>query len=153
MRPLVYEALDHLHVRMEITKSDRLKDMGSMFRPPTEEEKVKEQALVDELFEPFVAAVAEGRHMSIEAARAVATGEIFTGRKAVENGLVDELGDLQRAIDVAAEMGNVPAKAVWMKPRRGLRDVLSSLSSAALIDSIAARVESRLQAALYYQRF
>src|SRR5438105_11898824 len=33
MRPLVYEALDRLHVKMEITKSDRLKDMGSMFRP------------------------------------------------------------------------------------------------------------------------
>lgn len=153
MRPLVYEALDRLHIQMEITKSARLKDMGSMFRPPTDEEKAKEQELVNELFEPFVAAVAEGRHMTTEAVRAVATGEIFTGRKAVENGLVDELGDLKRAIEVAAEMANVPARPVWMKPRRGLRDVLQSLSSKALVDSIAARVEARLQSALYYQRF
>jgi len=153
MRPLVYEALDRLHVRMEVTKSDRLKDMGSMFRPPTEEEKAKEQQLVDDLFESFVAAVSEGRHISLEAARAVATGEVFTGRRALERGLVDELGDLPRAIDLAAELGNVPAKPVWVRPRRGLKDLLSSVSSQALVDSIVTRLEARLQTRMFYQRF
>jgi protease-4 len=153
MRPLLYEAMDRLSLKMSITKSDRFKDMGSMFRPPTDEEQAKEQALVDELFEQFVDAVAKGRKLERSAARALATGEIFTARKGLDLGLVDEIGDLHRAIDVAAELGNVARKPVWMKPRRGLRDVLTSFTSTSIIDGIAARIEDRARRAIYYQSF
>src|SRR5438105_13924263 len=71
MRPVLYEAMDKLSLKMSITKSDKFKDMGSMFRPATEEEKEKEQALVDDLFNQFVDAVAKGRKMERTAARAV----------------------------------------------------------------------------------
>jgi protease-4 len=153
MRPLLYEALDRLSLKMAVTKSDRFKDMGSMFRPATAEEEAKEQALVDELFEQFVDAVAKGRNMEREAARAVATGEVFTARKGVELGLVDEVGDLHRAIDVAAELGQVARKPVWVRPRRGLRELVSSFTTVALLDNIVARVEDRARRAIYYQRF
>jgi len=153
MRPLLYEAMDRLSVKMSITKSDKFKDMGSMFRPPTDEEKAKEQSLVDELFDQFVEAVAKGRKMDHAAARAVATGEIYTARKGLDLGLVDEIGDLHRAIDVAAELGDVDRKPVWVKPRRGLRDLVTSFSSASIIDTIAARLEDRAARAIYYQHF
>jgi protease IV len=144
MRPLVYEALDRLGISMNVTKSDRLKDMGSMFREPTEEEKRKEQELVDDLYDQFLDAVAEGRGMEKSRVREVATGEIYTARKCKDLGLVDELGDLERAIDLAAELGNAPRRPVWMKPRKNLRDVLSGMMGASMADAIANRIEERL---------
>ena len=144
MRPLVYEALDRIGLRMTVTKSDRLKDMGSMFREPTEEEKRKEQDLVDDLYDQFLDAVAEGRKMTKEQARAAATGEVYTGRKAKDLGLVDELGDLQRSIDIAAELSGAPRNPVWMRPRRNLRDVLSSVVGTSMVDAVVDRLEERL---------
>lgn len=143
MRPMVYEALEKLGVQMNVTKSDRLKDMGSMFREATEEEKQKEQELVNDLYEQFLEIVAEGRGMDKARAKELATGEVYTARRCVELGLVDELGDLERAIDLAAELGNAPRRPVWLKPKKGLREVLSSMVATSFVDAVAARVEER----------
>ena len=149
MRPMVYEALDKVGIQMHITKSDRLKDMGSMFREPTKEEEEKERALIDDLYDQFLDIVAEGRHMEKTKVRELATGEIYTGKRSVEVGLADELGDLERAIDVAAELGNAPRKPVWVKPHRGLRDVLSSMVAGSFAAEIVSQVEDRLASARY----
>ncbi|HEX5141857.1 MAG TPA: signal peptide peptidase SppA [Dehalococcoidia bacterium] len=149
MRPLVYEALDRLGVRMTVTKSDRLKDMGSMFREPTEEEQKKEQELVDDLYDQFLDAVSEGRGMDKTTVKDIATGEVYTARKCKDLGLVDELGDLERAIDLAAELGNAPRRPVWMKPKRSLREMLSGLAASSFVDAIATRVEERLLSSRY----
>jgi protease-4 len=145
MRPLVYEALDRIGMRMTVTKSAPLKDMGSMFREPTAEETLKEQELVEDLYDQFLDIVAEGRKMDKAKVRAVATGEIYTARKAKELGLVDELGDLERAIDLAAELGNSQRNPVWLRPKRTLREVLSTMmSTTSLVDAVANRIEERL---------
>jgi protease-4 len=140
-RPLVFEALDRIGVQMNVTKSDRLKDMGSMFRAPTEEETRKEQELVDDLYDQFLESVATGRDMDRARVRAVATGEVFTARKAIDLGLVDELGDLERAIDIAAELGQAPRKPVWLHPKRGLRDVMSSMFAGAFVNELVSQLE------------
>jgi protease-4 len=152
MRPLIYEAMDRLSLKMSVTKSDKFKDMGSMFRPPTPEEEEKEQELVDDLYEQFLEAVMEGRKMDREQAKAVATGEVFTARKAKDLGLVDELGDLEHAIDVAADLAKAPRKPVWVRPKRGLREVLTSLAASSFAAELAGQVEDRLQTRIYYQR-
>jgi protease-4 len=136
---------------MATTKSDRLKDMGSMFRDATEEEKQKEQALIDDLYDLFLEAVADGRRMDKAQVRELATGEVYTARRALEHGLVDELGDLERAIDLAAELGEVQRRPVWMRPRRGLRDLLSTNMASAFVDEIAARVEERFATRYNFQ--
>jgi protease-4 len=118
--------------------------MGSMFREPTEEEKLKEQELVDDLYDQFLDAVAEGRGMEKDKVREVATGEVYTGRRCTDLGLVDEIGDLERAIDIAAELGNAPRRPIWLKPRRGLREVLSSMVGTSLVGSVADQLEERL---------
>lgn len=151
MRPLVYEALDRIGVNMRVTKSDRLKDMGSMFREPTPEEEQKEKELVDDLYQQFLDAVAQGRGLDAAAVKSLATGEVFTGRKGVELGLVDELGDLDRAIDVAAELGDTARRPVWLRPRRGLRDLVSSAFAGAAINELASLLEERFAARYYFQ--
>jgi protease-4 len=149
MRPSIYEALDKVGVRMNVTKSDRLKDMGSMFREATEEEKIKEQDLVDDLYDQFLDIVAEGRGMDKARVKEVATGEVYTARKCKDLGLVDELGDLERAIDLAAELGNAPRRPVWMKPKRSLRELLSGMMATSFVDAFVTRIEERLYSTRY----
>ncbi len=153
MRPLLHDALERISVKVAVTKSDKFKDMGSMFRPSTPEEDQKEQELVDDLYNQFLEAVMAGRAMTRDQVKAVATGEIFTARRARDAGLIDELGDLDRAIDIAAELSDAPRKPVWVRPRRGLRDMVSSLAVSSLVSEVAMQVEERLQSRIYYQRF
>lgn len=149
MRPLVYEAMERIGLKMHVTKSDRLKDMGSMFREATPEEQAKEQELIDDLYDQFLEVVAEGRGMEKERVREVATGEVYTARRCAELGLVDELGDLERAIDLAAELGNTARKPVWTKPKRTLREVITSMTANTFVDAIATRFEERLYSSRY----
>ena len=62
-----------------------------------------------EVYERFVARVAEGRSLTRERVDEIGRGRIWTGRDAVTVGLVDELGDVETAIDRACELGGLPA--------------------------------------------
>jgi protease-4 len=123
--------------------------MGSMFREPTEEEQLKEQELVDDLYDQFIEAVAEGRGMDKARVKEVATGEVYTARRCKDLGLVDEIGDLERAIDVAAELGNTPRRPVWVHPKRSLREMLTGAMGTSFVDALATRLEERLLSARY----
>ncbi len=145
MRPMLHEALDKLGVRMEITKSGRLKDMFSNFREPTDEERGKEQALLDAFYERFIELVAEARSMPIEQVREIATGEIFTADQANANGLIDGLGDLDTAIDMAQSMAGLSERKVtYVRPHRGLRERLLAGTAASMVEAFEFAVETRL---------
>jgi protease-4 len=148
-RPSIYEALDKIGVSMHVTKSDRLKDMGSPYRPATPEEEAKEQELVDDLYDMFLDSVAEGRKLDKAKVREIATGEVYTGHRAVQLGLVDELGDLERAIDVAVDLSGAPRKPVWVHPKLGLRDLMSQMVGSSLVGAVASQLEDRLLASRY----
>ena len=151
MRPQVNQALDKVGVSMHVTKSDRLKDMGSMFREATPEEEQKEQELVNDLYNQFLEAVAEGRDMTMDQVKALATGEVYTGRRALELKLVDQIGDLDTAIDLAVELSGAPRKPVWTHPKRSLRDALSSVMGASMAAEIAMQLEERLSPKYLFQ--
>jgi protease-4 len=152
IRPLLYELLAKLGIRMLVTKSGRLKDMWSAFREPTEEEREKEQGLLDEFYERFLETVSRGRRLPLDQVRSVATGEVFTASRAHELGLVDELGDLDSAIDAAAELGKVSRRVRYVRPRRGLRSWLMARFAASFIDELSIRVERSLRRHIDYGR-
>jgi protease-4 len=102
--------LEKLGLEMEIIKAGEHKDMG--IRPLTDEERQIMQAITNDLYEQFVGAVAEGRNLPPETVRNLATGQLYTGGQALELGLVDELGGLDRAIEVAGELAGVTAPIV-----------------------------------------
>ncbi len=137
---------------MSVMKSGRLKDMWSAFREPTEEEKEKEQALLDDFYEMFIRVVAEGRKLPAEDVRAIATGEIFTAERAKEMKLLDELGDLDSAIDMAAELGKTPRKVRYVKPKRNLRSLLMSRLASALVEEVGVKLEQSLRPHFDYRR-
>lgn len=150
LRPIVQGMLQKLGIEMSVTKSGRLKDMGAFYREPTEEETRKEQALTDDFYDDFVAAVARSRHLEAARVREYATGEVFTARQAKAIGLVDELGDLDRALDLAAELGKVARRYAYVRPRRDWRLRLVSHFAASMVDEVSAEVESRLRQ-IYYR--
>jgi protease-4 len=123
--------------------------MGAPWREETDEERAKEQAIVDAFYAAFVGRVARSRHLPEERVRALATGEIWLGEQAKELGLVDEIGDLERAVELAADAAGVPARSAPVRLRRPLLERVAgrfgvSLASA-VADEIDARLESRLR--------
>jgi protease-4 len=104
--------LEKLGIQVETFKGGKYKDMYSGFREMTPEEEEIVQRMIDEYYESFVDVVADGRGLSREDVRNLATGQIYTGTEAKELGLVDELGDLNIAIDLAAELAGIEAPLV-----------------------------------------
>ena len=104
--------LEKLGIQIEIFKGGKYKDMYWGFRELTPEEEEIMQGMVDEYYEQFIDVVAEGRELSKEEVRNLATGQIYTGTEAKELGLVDELGGLDKAIDLAAELAGIETAIV-----------------------------------------
>ncbi|MGZ6270728.1 MAG: signal peptide peptidase SppA [Candidatus Limnocylindrales bacterium] len=141
--PRVARLLDRLGVDVSETKAGRLKGMGAPWRADTEEERAKEQGLVDAFYEAFVERVATGRHLSVDQVRALATGEVWLGERARELGLVDEIGDLEHAVALAATAAGVPARSAIAHLRRGLLDRLFDRFAIRLSDRLSDELEAR----------
>ena len=101
-----------------VIKSGPHKDVGSPFREMKPEEKALLQEVIDTVHRQFVTAVAEGRKLPVEKVTAIADGRIFSGEQARALGLVDELGNLEDTIDIAAQMAGIKGKPVVIYPRK-----------------------------------
>ena len=106
------ELLKKIGVSGEKIKSGPHKDMLSPERPMTEKERAIVQEMVDDLYEQFVAVVAEGRKMDPVKVRQLADGRIYTGRQAKALGLVDEMGSMEEAVLAAAKTAGITGKPV-----------------------------------------
>jgi protease-4 len=107
MMPDVSGLLDKLGIEARILTAGSKKDMGTPFRPLTEEERKILQVMADQVHAQFIQAVAEGRGLDLEQARSAGDGRIMTGEQAQAAGLVDRLGGLQDAIQIAAERAGI----------------------------------------------
>jgi len=110
--------LEKLGVKGQVIKSGQHKDMGSVFRALSDTEKSLLQEVVDDVHDQFVMDVARSRGMEIERVRSIADGRIFSGRQAKDLGLVDELGGLQEAIQVAARLAEIKGDPVVVEEPR-----------------------------------
>ncbi|MEE9203330.1 MAG: signal peptide peptidase SppA, partial [Dehalococcoidia bacterium] len=104
VRPLVPQLLERMGVSFHVAKGGRLKDMGAFWREPTPEEQEKEEALVNSYYQDFIDTVSRSRKMERGRVEELATGEVFPAVRARELGLVDELGDTEKAIEIAASL-------------------------------------------------
>jgi len=105
--PNFEELLDKIGIEVLVIKSGPMKDTLSPYRQPTEEEIEHWQQITDEAYEQFLSIVADERDLPLEEARDLADGRVYTGQQALALGLVDELGNLPEAIDLAAELGGI----------------------------------------------
>ncbi len=104
--------LGKLGIKDVTVKRGEEKDFLSPFREMTPEEREMLQGVVDEMYERFLTVVAEGRDLTREELDKVAGGRIFTGPQALANGLVDEIGYQDTAIEMARELADLEAAAV-----------------------------------------
>ncbi len=111
-----------------VVKSGKFKDVGSPLRKMTDEEQALLQSVMDDVHKQFIDAVAEGRAMEVAAVQALADGRIFTGRQAKEAKLVDELGNLEDAIQLAADLAGIEGEPKVVEPRRrfSIRELIES---------------------------
>ena len=117
------ELLNKLGIKATAIKTGKFKDTLSPFRELTEEERKYLKETVDEVLEQFIQAILKYRREKIseEKLREIADGRVFTGEKAKELGLVDEIGSLQDAIEKAKELSGYPdAKPLYIKEEKPL---------------------------------
>jgi protease-4 len=95
--------LEQLGVGIDVAKSDAVSDALSIARPMTEEELAQLNLVVGDLYENFTTKVAEGRKFAAGQSEQVARGRVWSGMAAKARGLVDELGGLARAVQIARE--------------------------------------------------
>jgi len=129
--PNIEGFLEKLGIQIEIFKGGKYKDMYQGLRELTPGEEEIMQQRIDEYYEQFIGVVAEGRGLSREEVRDLATGQIYTGTEAKELGLVDELGDLNTAIDLAAELAGIETAIVehYQPPKLTLWSLLGFVNA------------------------
>jgi protease-4 len=125
--------MDKVGIGTETVKSGELKDVGTYSRPMTEEEGLMLRSVVMDTYEQFVQVVADGRGKSPEDIYPLADGSVYTGLQAYNLGLVDTLGGLKEAVDLAANLAGVTGepKLVRQTDRKkvSIFDLLGNVSN------------------------
>ena len=142
--PRLPRLLERVGIDVSEHTAGRLKGMGAPWRPESEPEAAKEQQLVDDIYEVFVARVAQARKLADDKVRELATGEVWLGSQAVELGLVDEVGDLEHAVEIAAQMAGIPARSSVARLPRPMLTRLADRFAARVARSLADDLETRL---------
>lgn len=119
----VEDLLSKLGVSFEIIKSGDFKDTGSPHRELTDRERALLTDLLADIRNQFVTEVARGRNLPEDRVRDLADGRIFTGARAKELGLVDELGNFRDAVDGAKEMAGLDGEVELVYPKPEKTDI------------------------------
>ncbi len=150
--PNTEELFRKVGVRLEVVKTGTFKDIGSIWRPMTAQERELVQEVLTNVYDQFIDAIVEGRSMNREEIIPYADGRIFSGDQALDYGLVDRLGDLDDAIDLAAKMGGIRGRptVVRKERRRGsffdfVDQQMNQMREATGLSSMGPRLEYRLR--------
>jgi protease-4 len=107
-----------LGIMVDTVKTNRFADLGTPFRPLTEMERSIIQNGVNEIYTDFITKVAEGRGMAVADVDSIGQGRVWSGEDALEIGLVDKLGGIEDAIEIAAGMASVENYRVVEYPKQ-----------------------------------
>lgn len=133
----VRRLLEKIGVDVELLHQGRHKDAYQGLRPLTDEERTKLLAVASDSYDSFVEMVARERHKSVEEVRALATGEFWSGKRALQLGLVDALGDREEALYALAQLAGLPSRrTVRIEPPRPFLDRVMGRGLASLSTSL-----------------
>jgi protease IV len=121
---------DKVGVDQQILMRGRYADIDSAAVPLSDAARQKLSGQIDAFYRAFVGHVAEGRKRPFDQIEPLAQGRVWVGAQAKDNGLVDQLGGLDRAIEVLKQQAHMPASdRVTLVPYPGRRSVLDLLVS------------------------
>jgi protease-4 len=139
---------DKIGIRKEIMKRGRFADIDTDYHPLNETERAKLRTEIEVFYRGFVEKVAEGRRRKYDEIEPLAQGRVWLGAQAKQNGLVDELGGLDRAVEMIKQRAKVAASEritlVAYPPRRSLFELLFSRSGDTA--SFESQIESKARA-------
>ena len=125
--PTIYELMDKFGIKYETIKSAKLKDSGSPFKDLSVEERLYFQSLVDDLHNQFVEVLSEERNFTTDYASEIANGKVYSGKQALNYGLIDIIGTLEDALSLVAKNSGYKGKVKIAYPpeeKKGLLDLL-----------------------------
>ena len=108
---------DKMKLNVETVKSNKHADFGSMTRPFNADERAIMQGYINRGYATFIKRCADGRQMSTADIEAVAQGRVWTGEMAMELGLVDLLGDIELAKEIAAQKAGIESYTLINYPK------------------------------------
>jgi protease-4 len=98
---------DKLGITTDVEKTNTWSDFGSIYRPLSEAEKLVLQNMVNETYHTFVTRVSDGRGIAYNDVDKIGEGRVWSGTNAEELGLVDVMGGLQKAVEIAVQKAGV----------------------------------------------
>jgi len=125
--PVVEGLLKKVGVRFEVVKSGAMKDVGSMWRDMTPQERKMVQDLINDTYDQFVDVIVKERELNRREVLQLADGRVFTGRIAKDLKLIDELGNLEDALKIANQMGGMSGEPKVIKERFRRRTTIFDL--------------------------
>ena len=142
-KPVLKGLYDKIGVNKDTLKRGKFADIDTDTRPLNDEERAKLRREIDVFYRGFVERVAAGRKRPYDQMEALAQGRVWMGAQAKQNGLVDELGGLDRALELVKEKAKIPASEkvalVTFPPRRTVWDILLNRSDDADMETMVAR--------------
>ena len=117
MIPTFEDSLASLGIYSDGVGSTDIAGIMQLDRPMSEQTKIIAQASVDNVYSRFIKLVANGRQKTSDEIEEIARGRIWTGAQALELGLIDQLGDLDSAIEAAAELAGISSYEVIFPSR------------------------------------
>ena len=135
----IEELFKKIGIKGVVLKSGEHKDIGSPFREMTPEEKKIIQGVIDNVHQQFILAVAKGRKLDQAKVVEIADGRILTGEQAKQLGLVDQIGNLQDAIDIVAKMVGIEGKpnVLYPKKRFSLWEILVKETASTILETLS----------------
>lgn len=118
MMPDIQGLTDKLGLDVDIVKTHNYSDLGNIFRPMTQNEKNLMQNQVNRGYDLFVKRCADGRGIPENRIREIAEGRVWLGKDALDLGLVDVIGGLDEAVEIAAEKADLDVYAVSSYPKK-----------------------------------
>jgi protease-4 len=101
------DLLKKIGLKPSVIKSGKYKDIGSPTRGMSDEEKQILQVLVDDIYFQFIDVIAQDRKIPLEEVKKIADGRVFSGRQALQQKLIDFLGDKSFALQLAGKMAGI----------------------------------------------
>jgi len=105
-------------VKFNVFKSGAKKDIFSPYRPVTEDERKIIGELINESYDDFVDDVAAGRKLKKAKVYKLADGRIYSAKQAIKNGLADEIGYFEDAVETAKKLANLKDASLVRVERR-----------------------------------
>jgi protease-4 len=112
------ELFRKLGIGFDVIKTGEYKDLGSLSRPLTEDEKELMLELLNDVYDQFVTVVSVERGIEPDAVKEFADGRLLTGRQAFDLGLVDTLGGFREAVALAGDLAGISGEPTLVRPRR-----------------------------------